>query len=528
MRSTRRGALGLALGGVGGLATASLAQPARSGDQGNDTYLNPVLGGDFPDPTVLKDGEDYYLTHSAFDATPGLQIWHSRDLVNWQPLCTALQRPLGTVFACDLVRHGGRYFIYIPFMRAPWSPALASFANIQVIHADAITGPWSDPVDLGIGGYIDPGHAVDEHGDRWLFLSGVNRVRLAADGLSTNGAIEHVYDGWHYPDDWIVEGFSLEGPKITRRGGWFYLFSAVGGTSGPATGHMVIVARARSLAGPWENCPANPIVRCHSAAEPWHSRGHATAVEGPGGQWYLIYHGYARDYHTLGRQTLLEPIDWTADGWPVARGGDLSQPLPYRMAPAARQRALVNATADIVAPTPAASFGWLWTQHLAQTRDFGAVRRDGAALLLSAQGSGPADGTVITRPIGARAYTITATIERDEGASAGLLLYFNPRMFFGMGCDGAGMTTYVGGVPGYWREPMPPARRFHLRIDNDHHVLTYYWSLDGVNWTRHAIRGEASGCHANTMGELAALRPALYAAGTGTVRILAMAVLERA
>ena len=93
------------------------------------------------------------------------------------------------------------------------------------------------------------------------------------------------------------------------------------------TSHMVVVARSRSINGPWENCPHNPIVRTVSRDEPWWSRGHATAVEGPGGQWWLIYHGYENGLRTLGRQMLLDPIEWTTDGWPRATGGDLSRPM---------------------------------------------------------------------------------------------------------------------------------------------------------------------------------------------------------
>nr|WP_306294746.1 family 43 glycosylhydrolase [Sphingobium lactosutens] len=73
-----------------------------------------------------------------------------------------------------------------------------------------------------------------------MFLSGINRVKLSRDGLSAAGPIENVYDGWLYPDDWVTEAYALEGPKLTRRGDWFYLISAVGGTAGPATGHMLI------------------------------------------------------------------------------------------------------------------------------------------------------------------------------------------------------------------------------------------------------------------------------------------------
>ena len=185
----------------------------RIADLGDGTYRNPVLSGDFPDPSVLRDGADYYLTTSSFDASPGLLIHHSRDLVNWAPLTFALPRPLTTVFAVDLVKHGGRYFIYIPFIPSPWAPEFGSAPRIFVISADRIEGPWSDPVDLGITGAIDPGHVVGEDGKRYLFLNGVRRVRLAGDGLATDGPVEHVYDGWRYPDDWVTEAYAPGGAQ---------------------------------------------------------------------------------------------------------------------------------------------------------------------------------------------------------------------------------------------------------------------------------------------------------------------------
>src|SRR5438128_2110509 len=159
-----------------------------------------------------------------------------------------------------------------------------------------IAGPWSDPIDLELPDHIDPCHAVAEDGSRWLFLSGGDRIRLSDDGLSTVGQVEHVYDPWHYPDYWEVEGFSPEGPKIHRHGGWYYMITAVGGTAGPPTGHMVIAARSRSLHGPWENCPANPLVRTTSADQKWWSRGHASLVEGPDGSWWAVYHGYENGF----------------------------------------------------------------------------------------------------------------------------------------------------------------------------------------------------------------------------------------
>lgn len=157
----------------------------------------------------------------------------------------------------------------------------------MVVHADDIRGPWSEPIDLKIGN-IDPGHAVGADEKRYLFMSAGHRVPLAADGLSVIGPEEKVYDGWKYPEEWDVEVFAQEGPKILRRGDYYYMVLAEGGTSGPPTSHMVIMARSRSIDGPWENSPHNPVVRTWSAAEKWWSRGHATLIEGPDAkQWYL-------------------------------------------------------------------------------------------------------------------------------------------------------------------------------------------------------------------------------------------------
>jgi xylan 1,4-beta-xylosidase len=131
----------------------------RRADLGNGTFLNPIVPGDHPDPTILKDGGDYYMTFSSFVGLPGIVIWHSTDLVNWAPVGPALRRPIGSVWALDLIKHEGRHFVYIPVFSDTGQ-------TIMVIHADAIRGPWSDPVDLKIPGHIDPGHVVGEDGRR--------------------------------------------------------------------------------------------------------------------------------------------------------------------------------------------------------------------------------------------------------------------------------------------------------------------------------------------------------------------------
>ena len=124
----------------------------RKADLGNGTFLNPIMAGDHPDPSILKDGDDYYMTFSSFDAYPGLVIWHSRDLVNWQPIGPALFKNVGSVWAPDLVKHRGPLLHLLSRRSAP-------YRSNYVIWADNIRGPWSEPIDLKIG-RIDPGHAV--------------------------------------------------------------------------------------------------------------------------------------------------------------------------------------------------------------------------------------------------------------------------------------------------------------------------------------------------------------------------------
>ena len=377
-------------------------------------------------------------------------------------------------------------------------------------------GPWSEPVNLGISGHIDPGHVVGEDGQRYLFLSGVSRVRLSADGLATAGPVQHVYDGWRYPDDWVTEAYALEGPKLTRRGDWFYLTTAVGGTSGPPTGHMVTVARSRSIHGPWEDCPSNPIIRTWDANEPWWSKGHATLFEGPGGQWWSIYHGYENGFTTLGRQTLLEPIEWDDDGWPRAAGGDLSTPLTaptHQVGESDHGMALSDDFSE-------ERFGVQWSFHApAKDEYLRASLEDG--IVLQARGSGPSDSSPLTCIVGDRRYEISVEVELLDGAQGGLLLYYSDRLFCGMGLDGDRMTSYRAGRPiPYWREPAPSANVLHLRIVNDAHIVTQYYSRDGLEWTRHGLRFDVTGYNTNTADELLSLRPALFATGTGKVRFL--------
>lgn len=489
------------------LAHAAGIEGQRKADLGNGTYLNPIVAGDRPDPTILKDGDDYYMTFSSFDAYPGLVIWHSTDLVNWTPLGPALRKHVGTVWAVDLCKHGERYFIYLPTLAkdAAW--------KIHAIWADDIRGPWSDPIDLRIDGCIDPGHAVGEDGKRYLFVNGIRKIRLGDDGLATDGALEHAYSPWRYPQDWVTENFAPEGPKLTRRGEWFYLVTAVGGTAGPVTGHMVIAARSRSIHGPWEHCPHNPLVRTRDASEPWWSRGHATLVEGPAGDWWMVYHGYENGYRTLGRQALLEPIEWTADGWFRARGGDLSRPLP-------KPRGAKASVAGVALSDDFSHdrLGTQWAFHEPRPDEMQRVHYGKNALRLTGAGTSPADGSPLTCVVGDHRYVAEVTLEFAGDGEGGLLLFYNHKAFVGLGFTPTGLRVFQYAEEQTWaRQPMT-ARRVRIRLTNDANVVTCHYSLDeGRAWTRLDTRMEVSGIHHNVFGGFLSLRIALYSAGKGAV-----------
>jgi xylan 1,4-beta-xylosidase len=485
----------------------------RQPDLGDGTFLNPLISGDRPDPSILRDGANYYLTFSSFDAYPGLPVWRSNDLVNWQPVGPTLRKPVGSVWAPELVRHGKRFYNYF-HARTP------GYRSLYVITAEKIEGPWSDPVDLKLPAHIDPGHAVGEDGKRYLFLSGGDRVRLTDDGLATDGKVEHVYDPWRYPPEWNVETFAPEGPKVVRHGGYYYLILAVGGTAGPPTGHMVIVARSRSIHGPWENAPNNPIVRTVSEKEKWWSRGHATPIEAPDGTWWMVYHGYENGFWTLGRQTLLDPVHWTDDGWLVADGGDLSKPLKKPgSGKAGASRAVQPHGAPLSDDFSGKQLGQQWSFYDPGPDEYQRLSFESGTLRMTGKGSEPRDCSPLTFLAGELAYQFEVDVDVSGEAHAGVLLFYNRRLYCGLGFDAKRFTMHRYGLERTrGRAPEAP-RKLRLRVTNDRHIVTFHWSDDaGRTWNKYDVQMEVSGYHHNVAGDFLSLRPGIYVAGAGEAR----------
>ncbi|MFC3341701.1 family 43 glycosylhydrolase [Paenibacillus abyssi] len=445
----------------------------------------PVIGGNFADPSIIRVGRDYYMTHSSYKLTPGLLIWHSRDLQQWKPVSAALTAYIGDVWAPDFAEHNGQFYIYFPAGGTNW-----------VVSAPSPLGPWSQPVDLGIKG-IDPGHITSPDGKRYLHMSGGLFTELADDGLSVIGEPRHVYDGWRYPEDWVVEAYSLEGPKLTFHNGYYYLTVAVGGTAGPPTSHMAVSSRSRTPWGPWEHSPYNPIVHTESADEQWWSKGHGSLIETAEGEWLIVYHAYLNGYHTLGRQTLMEPIEWTEDGWFCISEREVQLP--------SQPESFNDSFEDSLL-----ALYWQCEGHEPSVR----FRPEAGKLTADVASEQGTASPLLFMPWHER-YEAEVEIDTADAAEGRLMLYYNDSAFFGMGVSAAGVRHFRS-FKRYGTVPSTSGKAF-IRIRNDKHTVSFYYSFGGHLWQKYDKVIEASGFHHNTFGGFLSLRIALDAVGEGQV-----------
>lgn len=327
---------------------------------------NPILRGFNPDPSIIRVGEDYYIATSTFEWFPGVQIHHSRDLQHWR----LLTRPLDRVSQLDLRGVGASQGIWAPCLTYDkgtyylvYTVVTAFYCNMYDTHnyivtAPDIMGPWSEPTELpGFG--FDPSLFHDDDGRKYMVCMVTDhRVPKKYAGRLIVQEYDHekgcMVGDFH--EVYQAKDVFLEGPHIFKRNGWYYLFCADTGTG---EGHGQTMLRSRHVFGPYEMYrpdfgnrtqphEAYSILTTRPVPDfPIQKAGHADLVETQNGEWYIVhlcgrplerrnpadaprFAGCRR--YLLGRETALQKVEWTADGWLQLANGtnipDMNPPAP--------------------------------------------------------------------------------------------------------------------------------------------------------------------------------------------------------
>jgi xylan 1,4-beta-xylosidase len=395
---------------------------------------NPVLPGFEPDPSILRVGDDYYIATSTFEWYPGVRLHHSKDLVNWRPIGGALRSPeqldlrgvpdSGGIWApCLSYAHGRFYLVYT--IVDSYAEGWKDIPN-YVVTAESIEGPWSEPTYLHSRGW-DASLFHDEDGRSWLVnmiydwrpdhpgFAGIEVQEYDRAARSLIGRPRKIFSG--------TDAGVTEGPHLCRRGGWYHLVVAEGGTG---VEHQVTVARSRELFGPYEVDPNGVTMTAkHDRTLPFQKAGHGCLVETPGGDWFMA-HLLARPYReadnrcVLGRETAIQRVEWSEDGWPRVPGGVPrgEVPVPGPVVRAPRHSPTPDFAADWSTLRRPASPDWI-------TFDASAVTVRGGQ-----SPTGRRSPSLLAHRVTDRSCSLTATLDfmpQSPDDLAGIAGYYNAR-----------------------------------------------------------------------------------------------------
>ncbi len=283
-------------------------------------YKNPVNPGSYPDPSICRVGDDYYMVNSSFEYFPGVPIFHSKDLINWEQIGHVLTResqlplegvePNKGIYAPTLRYHDGIFYMITTYMK--YSEICENF----YVTATNPAGPWSDPINVKQSG-IDPSLFWDDDGkvyfqsNRSLSFNETPAIYQSEIDLKTGKLVSDTKMLWKGSGALYVEG-----PHVYKKDGYYYLMTAEGGTY---YNHQVAISRSKSIWGPYESCPHNPILCSRDSYDVIQGTGHADLIQAHDGSWWMVFLCIRPTHYNcfiLGRETGLAPVEWV-DGWPV-------------------------------------------------------------------------------------------------------------------------------------------------------------------------------------------------------------------
>lgn len=378
---------------------------------------NPIISGFNPDPSLVAVGEDYYLVNSTFHYFPGVPVYHSRDLQNWEQIGNVLDRPS----QLPLVEANASRGIYAPTIRYNDGTFYMITTNVGdkgnfMVTATNPAGPWSEPIWLEQPG-IDPS-LYFEDGKCYMVSNPDNTITLCEIDPLTGATLSPGKALWRG-----TGGRYPEGPHVYKRDGWYYLLISEGGTE---LAHKLTIARSRNIYGPYEANPANPIfTHCSLAAQYSNIQGtgHGDLFQAADGSWWIVFLAYRRygggEFHHLGRETFLAPVSWEK-GWPVVNDGQpVAETMKVRMSvvPEAPKPADMHYDFSTIGPE------WMHIQHPV-TENYSA--KDGV-LTLTGNGDGFDFGdwhpTALLRRQKAAECRFGTQVTLLEDGEAGLAIY---------------------------------------------------------------------------------------------------------
>jgi xylan 1,4-beta-xylosidase len=448
-----------------------------------------ILPGNYPDPSVVCVNNEYYIVSSSGLEVPGLPVWHSKDLQHWTKIAYGVTSRIGDIWAPDLAFFDNKWYIFFTAL-TDWG-GMGNF----IISADKPEGPWSKPVRLNLRG-IDPGHLLMPDGKLYVFMSGGGVAEIERSAMKVIGEQRQAYKSWPIPGDFVVECNCTEGPKPFYHNGYIYLVLAEGGTTGPSTSHMAVAARAKSVDGPWEFSPYNPVIRTNDKSERWWSKGHGTVFQGTDKKWYMVFHAYENSYYTAGRQVLITPIEWTKDGW-------------FREANSIKINDVKGTDFIDNFDSHDLNLNWCFYNDSASAR----ISLNNG-LIMNGKGSKPSESNPLLFIPPNKKFEAITKVTIQENCSAGIALYYNDKAFWGLFLTKAGICQVVKG------EMTRPVKiqenqTIYFKLLDDRNDISYFYSLDGAEWTKLERSNEISGFNANTLGGYRSIKVGLITYGEG-------------
>lgn len=489
---------------------------------------NPILKGFNPDPSIIRVDDDYYIATSTFEWFPGVLIHHSRDLKNWRLLCRPLDRvsqldlrSVGTsqgVWAPCLTHHDGTF--YLVYTNVYGYMAQQFDLDNFIVTAENIEGPWSEPMYINSSGF-DPSLFHDDDGRKWI----VNLDWEPRQGYEQPGRI--VLQEWSEAEGKLIgkpvvisngstDRGCVEAPHIYKRDGWYYLMTAEGGTG---YGHAVVMARSKTIEGPYELDPQGPVIT--SQPEDFNERhiidclkpnrynpnselqksGHGSLVETQHGEWY-IPHLCSRPFVPelqcpLGRETAIQKCAWNEDGWLRMTDGTNLAKLETEDAglpecafdPAPVRDQFKGPELDINFQTYRIPADPSWLSF----KESGGLRLRGQGSIYS-----PRRMSLAARRIQAfsiRAETCVEFEPWNHHQSAGLTAFFSQhnfyylRIYWSESLGGKCLAIMKSDVATNdelkeTRVKIDGSGRVFMRLETNHKTLQFSYSSDGTNWKK--------------------------------------------